>query len=515
MRVRIDAVLGDKPVDGRVIVSLIRSDSGLPDATEPNEGPFWERLQPMFAMDVTALRPGQAVTIADSAFRLGDSAASKLPDGKYRAQARLIANRKDSEWKRVAGNYFGPVTPLVVEHGNGTLEITLTQRTSDETWPVNFEKDRGVALCEVPSKLLSEFRGEPVTLRAGVVLPRNYDPNRHYAAVYEVPGFGGNHLGALHSHPGKEIAEDVFWIVLDPESPNGHTLFADSANNGPCGQALTQELIPALESRYPLIADAEHRLLRGHSSGGWSTVWLAISYPSVFGAAWSSSPDPVDFRRFQLSDIYSQQNMYRLNEAEAKARGWLGSDVHAGMSTPWGDVTSSGAGWVLELSSYRSFGRNTMTVLRENLGEELLGPDNVSGQQWDSWMAVFGKRNPQGHPLALFDPLTGALHHEVAETYRAYDIGERVRRDPAGVGRILRRNVRICVGGQDSFFLEEAVQMLRDDLERLVPAQPQDRGYIKILKGFDHGSIFMSPELQGFAGEMQAYLKSVGTPVSK
>ena len=29
-------------------------------------------------------------------------------------------------------------------------------------------------------------------------------------------------------------------------------------------------------------------------------LWLATEYPHIFGAAWASSPDPVDFRRFQL-----------------------------------------------------------------------------------------------------------------------------------------------------------------------------------------------------------------------
>ncbi len=36
----------------------------------------------------------------------------------------------------------------------------------------------------------------------------------------------------------------------------------------------------------------------GHSSGGWSSLWLQIEHPEVFGGVWSLAPDPVDFRDF-------------------------------------------------------------------------------------------------------------------------------------------------------------------------------------------------------------------------
>src|SRR6185295_1412012 len=97
--------------------------------------------------------------------------------------------------------------------------------------------------------------------------------------------------------------------------------------------------IPALEAKYPLIADAHARLLRGHSSGGWSTLWLALTYPEIFGATWSTSPDPVDFRRLQLPDIYAGPNMYS---------GVDGKD----------------------LPSYRGAGQERMTIRQENLMEE-------------------------------------------------------------------------------------------------------------------------------------------------
>jgi hypothetical protein len=273
------------------------------------------------------------------------------------------------------------------------------------------------------------------------------------------------------------LAQNTFWIVLDPESGNGHTLFADSANNGPRGKALTTELIPALEAKYHLKPDPFARLLRGHSSGGWSTLWLALTYPETFGATWSTSPDPVDFRRFQLPDIYGQKSMY---------------------------TDPAGA----EIPSERSQAKVKMTIRQENAAEEVLGADNTSGQQWDSWFAVFGPRNAAGHPAALFDPKTGVIDHALAEQYRKYDIGELLRAQPGTYGLTLLQRCRIAVGDQDSYYLNEAVALLKADVDKLSFLQfPEGQhGYIKILPGFDHGSIFMSPELQHIPQEMVDHL---------
>ena len=92
-------------------------------------------------------------------------------------------------------------------------------------------------------------------------------------------------------------------VYLDGSCPMGHHEFADSANDGPWGQALTKEFIPYLESKFRMDAVPSGRLLTGHSSGGWSTLWLQVNYPEVFGGTWSTSPDPVDFRSFSGADL--------------------------------------------------------------------------------------------------------------------------------------------------------------------------------------------------------------------
>ena len=74
-----------------------------------------------------------------------------------------------------------------------------------------------------------------------------------------------------------------------------------------------------LDATFAALADPRARLLNGHSSGGWSSLWLQVTYPEFFGGTWSTSPDPVDFRDFQRINVYSPgENMFR--DAEGKPR---------------------------------------------------------------------------------------------------------------------------------------------------------------------------------------------------
>jgi hypothetical protein len=479
--VRFDESVRKQPATGRVVVYLIKEGAGV-GLSAPSDGPFWYDPQPLYGIDVKGLQPGAAATLDDAATAFG-AKPSELKPGRYRAQAVLDVNLLDSSWKREPGNLFSDVVNIEIKpEGEQSFAIPLKHTTALRPPKL----PQGQEVFEVRSKLLSDFRKTDVMLRAGVVFPRDYDPARSHPAIYEVPGFGGNHLDGFHSRrraggPAGELQRAAFYITLDPESPNGHTLFADSDVNGPCGEALVKELIPALETKYKLIAQPSARLLRGHSSGGWSVLWLALRYPETFGACWSSSPDPVDFRRFELINIYADANAYTDKD---------GNDV----------------------PSTREAGRATLSVRGENQQEEVLGENNTSGQQWDSWQAVFGSRRADGWPTSLFDAHTGKLDHVEAEHYKRYDIAHLLREHPDKYGPIFLQRIRLICGDADDFYLNEAVALLKEDVTAL-PTQdlPEGKhGYVKMLPGLDHGSIFGSEAMRAFPQEMLDHLKRSG-----
>jgi len=495
-RVWFEPTLRSEPASGRVVVYLIREGGLIGPQVNPAEGPFFLSPQPMFGVNVTDLRPGQFVTLDDSATSFPVE-MSRLPRGKYRAQAVLDMHRDDSDWQREPGNLFSRPLTFTIAEGRPLPRVDL--KLEAVTQPRPPRETAGMAFVEVPSRLLSEFRGKEVKLRVGVIYPVNWDKSRQYAAIYEVPGFGGDDRAILHElrkrtgpereDPRSEIWKHAFKIILNPEGPNGHHLFTNSANNGPVADALIQEVIPALEQKFNLVPRAEARLLRGHSSGGWSVIWLAMNYPDVFGAAWSSSPDPVDFRRFQLSDIYAQESIY--SGAPASLLGNTATELDG------------------QTVSYRDQGVARMTVRDENLMEEVIGPSNTSGQQWDSWFAVFGPRGADGNPAALFDPATGKIDRAVAEQYRKYDISWLLRSEPEKYGPIFKQRIRIVVGTEDDFFLNEAVELLRREIDALsfFDLPEGSLGYITFAPGCTHGTVVRNDIVLNFNSEMLEHLR--------
>jgi hypothetical protein len=492
--VSFDESVRTTPVSGRLVVYLIAPGSSIDSRSQPGDAPFFEDPQPCAGINVTNLAPGTAVTVDDAATAYPDK-LSKLPAGIYRVQAVLDQARDNSDWKRENGNLFSKAATIEINPElRSQIELKLTQITRPKP---ALPSQGGIAqVFEVRSELLSKFHGRDVFLKAGVVKPIDWKEGRSYAAVYEIPGYGGDSRTALMMARGRtperiaampqvehELWSSAFRIVLDPESGNGHTLFADSDNNGPWARALVEELIPALEARFGLIKSAEARLITGHSSGGWSSLWLQVTHPETFGGAWPSSPDPVDFRAFQRTNIYEDASMYL--------------DTRGEDPTKWTPSFTTLAG------------ETTMTVRTENQVEEVIGPRNTSGQQWDSWLATFGPKAADGLPADLYDPVTGAIDQKVSESFRRYDIGEMLRKDPERIGRIFREKVHLIVGDRDNYGLNLAVSLLKEDLDKLSPAKEGDPGSIKILPG-DHGTVMMNPEARDARSEMLECLKASG-----
>jgi pimeloyl-ACP methyl ester carboxylesterase len=480
------------PATGRIVVYLVRVGARVSPMHKPADGFIEEDPQPIYGTYVPDMMPGTPVTIDDHATSFPVK-LSELPAGKYRAQAVLDMHHDNSDWQREPGNLFSDViffdVPANAEANAKAPAVKFNLKLIVKERPIPDTKS--VQIVQVRSKLLSDFRKRDVYLRAGVALPVEYNPNRAYPAVYEVPGYGGDHYMALYKatmrarrprgSAAEEVARNTFWIFLDPEGPNGHTLFADSAVNGPCGKALVTELIPEIEKRFNLIAQPSARIVTGHSSGGWSSLWLATEYPDVFGACWSSSPDPVDLRRLELVDIYGGENLY---------------------------VDANGK----ETPAAQFDGKVTMSTRQENGMEQVLGPGNDSAQQWDSWQAVWGNPDEHGFPKPMYDPISGKIDHEEAETYRKYDIADRLRKDPKRFAPIFREQIRIVVGDADTYYLNEAVHLLKDDLDRLDPPPPHNArpGYIKFAPGADHGSVMDSPAHRAWAAEMMEHLRKSG-----
>ncbi|MEO1585486.1 MAG: alpha/beta hydrolase-fold protein [Planctomycetota bacterium] len=448
-------------VAGRLVVYLVDEASSIDQP--PSAAPFFSEPQPMLGVTVDALRPGESVVVGGDADVFP---AGGIAPGSYRVQAVLDRFRLNSQWSREPGNLVSGVGRFeLAEGGSPVVELRLGSVVPERELP----EAEGVEYRSFESRQLSAPRGRYVAVNAGVILPIGFDAasDRRYPVVYQVPGFGGDHGSAARqasrlrgADPASalgRLARSVIWVVLDPEGPNGHHLFLDSRANGPVGRALVEEVVPAIDSIYPTVSSAEARLLRGHSSGGWTVIHLALAYPETFGGAWSSAPDPLDFRAFQAVDIYADNNMYTDDAGEVRPS------------------YTDRAGVV------------RMTIADENAMETVMGPANTAGQQWDSWQAAFGGVDEQGRPARLYDERTGSIDREVAASYRRVDLAARARRDPAGVGRIARDRVRVIVGDADEFDLDAGVRLLAETLGGF--EFEDEQGWYAIVPGATHGSV--------------------------
>jgi hypothetical protein len=459
----------------------------------PIDGPFLERPQPIASVAVKDFKPGEIATVDGSS--LAWPASLDRLDGRVRVQAILDADHTERSHSDGPGNVHSDVLEIEL---SSSIDQTIDLVLKNVIKPRAARKDfRNLKWVSLRSEMLSKFHGRDVFHRAGVALPKGYNvPNyhrQHWPAFYVVPGFGGRDDEAvswaemLMAEGVESIAPIAAYIVLDPESPLGHHGFCDSENNGPVGEALVKEFVPYLESQFRLVASPEARIVMGHSSGGWSSLWLALNYPHVFGACWSSAPDPVDFSAFQMSDLYTDANLFVMADGQA---------------TPsFRARTSSTSGLV-----------PCMTVRQEAGMEHAIDPEGRSGQQWDAWEAMFSPRDETtGLPRPMFDASTGAIHRDVIEHWQRYDIAWMLEKDWRRFGPVLLEHVRLTVGEMDSFYLHRAVERLQEKLRALQDQNGASAGdgYIRIVPGATHGSL-EEKMYQTWNQERRSYLKARG-----
>ncbi len=352
---------------------------------------------------------------------------------------------------------FSPIKNKLLRHGTFLLVFGLAASAAQQTAPPQPVSTARIRLFRIQSDLLTAYWGRPMFLEAGVVLPPGHDPEKNQPVCYIVHGFGGSHRSAWSRGPamleGMQTGTipAMLYIFLNASCPRGHHEFADSANNGPVGEALITEFIPALEAKFGGPEKGGGRFLTGHSSGGWSTLWLQITYPRIFGGTWSTAPDPVDFRDFTGVNIYSDRNAY--------------VDSHG---DPVMMVRRNGE-WVMSLKEF---------VERELARQPF-------GGQYSSFDAVFSPRGPDGRPMPLFDRDDGTIDSAVAQAWKKYDIALVLKKNWPRLRSLLQGKIHVWVGTQDTFRLEGAVALLQRQMARL----GSDAEFL-FVPGRDHGTLF-------------------------
>lgn len=463
---------------GRVLIYLSNKSPGTMRrmlgggrGDEPRRQYGWTSRQPLFSVDATNWKPGEPLRMKDP--RGYPYALADLPPDEYRVQAVMHTNLDRPHGGNAPGNLYGkPVKHTLDPATSGVIRLTIDQRVPARKPPKESKRSKSIKLR---SKLLSKFHGRDIFMRAVVLLPKEYEEegDGRFPVLYIIPGFGGDHRQAAGYARMFQFDVPFVKIGLDPSCALGHHVFADSDNNGPVGTALVEELIPHLEKEFRLIREPRGRLLTGHSSGGWSSLWLQVAYPDTFGGTWSTSPDSVSFRDFCALDLYdSATNFY--------------ADADGGPRP----IMRRGDRIMLKL---RDFVRQ----------EDTLGP----GGQIHSFEAVFGPRGADGRPGKLYDRKTGKIDAAVVKVWRRYDIAEKLEREWKTIGPKLAGKLTIIMGGADNFYLEGATKILKETLAEL-----GSDARVFIVPDKDHGSIMTTKPFRRMTKEMSERFESAGAP---
>jgi Putative esterase len=454
------------PVTGRLVVLAASNAQPEPRMAIGMSGPA------MFGVDIERLRPDQSAIVDAQAVGFPVEDLSKLPAGEYFVQAVVIryteVRRADGHtlwlpmqhrrmpFHVLPGNLYSQVQKLRLDPAAGfDVKLSLTETIPALEEPKDTQWLRHV---RVQSKILSDFWGTPMYLRATVLTPRGFDehPRARYPALYAQsnepepfyfnpdPASHEKQLGVKNDNVQTGYEFYKTWIsdgfprfavvVVEQSSPYFLEAYSvDSANHGPYGKALTEELIPLLEKKFRLIAKPYARIVEGASTGGWETLSLQLRYPDFFGGAWVFNPDPIDFTHYQLVNIYRDENMFAVPFTKLLS-----------VERPFRRTTE---------------GQVTFTLRQLARFEAVLGSKGRSGYQLDGWQTVHGPAGPDGYPVLLFDKLTGAINRDVATYMRenGYDLTEYTRRNWPALGPKLVGKLNFFAGEMDNFYLNLAV----------------------------------------------------------
>jgi len=451
------------PQKGRLFVFLNKKND-----REPRFNYFSPELDapPLIARDVENFAPGAGAIVVDKrAIAHPIENLDRLPAGEYYVQTLLKTNN-DLASLNSEGNLYSAVQKVSLDPARGaTVRLELSQIIPQEKLPPDTDL---VKFLKIQSPLLTKFHGRPIFLRVGVLLPRDYEREtpRRYPLLVNIGGFASRFNRVLRVMDEKSDFRKIWLadgtprmieIFLDGDGPLGDPYQINSANSGPYGDAVTQELIPQIEKQYRAVGTPQSRFLTGGSTGGWVSTALQIFYPDYFNGSWSGFPDPLDFRAYQLIDIYADDNAY--------------VNKH-GFDRP---------------SARDANGDTEFTIRLEVLKENVLGAGDsytLSGGQWGAWNATFSPRGADGKPVPLWDAKTGKIDHAVAEQWKKYDLRIFVEQNWQSLAPKLRGKLHIWVGEADDYFLNNGVHLFDDFISK---AEPKFDGSILYNRTGRHG----------------------------
>ena len=462
-------------LDGRVLLIISKNGRREPRFQVTYRLPS----QLIYGVNVDGLKPGDKAIIDKDVFGFPVESISGIPPGEYYVQAvlhiyetfhrsdghivKLPMDRGEGQhWNRAPGNLYSTPKKIKIDPSKDeTIDIVLDKKIPPIPPP---PETKYIKHIKIQSDLLTKFWGRPMHLGAHILLPEGFEehPDAKYPLMifhghfpYTFSGFRETPADPNAAGYRKTMQEAAYkfykeWtgpdfprmIIIQIQHANPYyddSYAVNSANLGPYGDAITYELIPYIEKKFRGLGEGWARFTYGGSTGGWEALAVQVFYPDEYNGCWASCPDPVDFRFYELTNIYEHDNAYYYDGEWFKIE-------RPGMRNYLGEIKS--------------------TVRSENHMELVLGTRGRSGEQFDIWEAVYSPVDKDGYPKRIWDKHTGKIDHEVAKYWKEnYDLSYILKRDWKTLGPKLKGKIHIYTGDMDSFYLNNAVYLIEEFLE--------------------------------------------------
>ena len=355
--------LSQQPLDGRLLLLL---------STDPSDEPRNQiddtpRSQMVFGLNVDGWQPATPTVVDAAAYGYPIRSLKDVPPGEYTVQVVLnkyeTFHRSDGKtiklhpdmgegqhWNISPGNLYSKPQKITIGPGASPISVALTEVIPPIKPPADTKYIRHI---RIQSEALTKFWGRPMFVSAVVLVPEGFDdhPNAHFPLIIFHDHFVADFDGFRTTPPDPNLKPDyserfhlagynriqqeeaykfyqqwtspnfprVLIVKIQHANPYYDDSYAvNSANVGPYGDAIENELIPAIEKQFRGLGAGWARFVYGGSTGGWESLAVQVFYPDHYNGAFAACPDPIDFHAYMTINLYDDKNAFFLEGAHKR-----------------------------------------------------------------------------------------------------------------------------------------------------------------------------------------------------
>jgi len=222
-------------------------------------------------------------------------------------------SQSDSNRKRVRTTFLILISGMLLigsqlNGQNAAIVLNPDDKPAFPSAPEGFDKvregiQRGrIDSVEYPSKTVGSTR------KMLIYIPPGYSINNKYPVLYLLHGIGGDHLEWYKNAAPQVILDNLYadkkLVPMIVVLPNGRAMKDDRPGENifdpekvkafeTFEQDLLNDIIPFVESRYPVIINRESRALAGLSMGGGQSLNFGLTNLNIFSwiGGFSSAPN--------------------------------------------------------------------------------------------------------------------------------------------------------------------------------------------------------------------------------